>query len=240
MIEEYIGVRDNKISELAGQCESNEAKIDIINNKLDNEVAALRDKLNEFVASTTVGVAQCSSCSLTEARVERIERQNLMLNLVLDGLPNIVENNGREDLSAVIISIASIMKVSLTREDIYKCYRIPIKSVGSSTRCAPVIVHFRDQATRDRLYFSYLKKRDLKLSDLLPDHSISSRIYLSENITADCKFLLRRCAALKKKKRIFRYYTRNCKLYYVRSPNDSPILATSQLVTELEKQEHSL
>lgn len=239
VIEEYIGGRDDKINELAAQCESNDAKINEVDEKFSAEVAVLRERINEVVTTASVVEAQCNTCSLTEARIEKIERQSLMLNLVLDGLPNVTEQDGREDLPAVVIGIAAIVKVTINREDIYKCYRIPSKAGASSTRCAPVIVHFRDQAPRDRLYFSYLKKRDLKLSDLLPDHSINSRIYLSENITAECKILFRRCAALKKKKLLFRYFTRNCRLYYVLSPKDSPVLATPQLITELEKQEGS-
>lgn len=156
--------------------------------------------------------------------------QSLRCNLVLDGLPLLSSGNGREELLDVVVELGRVVNVSLSINEIASCY------VSSSTsRTPPIIIKFSQQSTRDKLYFAYLRKRNLMLSDLVPEHNISSRLYLSEHITAECKLLLRRCAALKKKKVIARYSTRNCQLYYSIHHDDSPILASPQRIDELEE-----
>lgn len=239
-IEENVNVRDAKIEALEEKFNSVELQIDELRQQVDFEVTAIRNQFCDLTASAGSNTNNtCDSCLLVGHRVESMERQSLLANLILDGLPSLSVDNRQEDLPAAIIKLANIVKVTLQKDDIISCYRIPVRRSSAVTRCAPVIIKFRHQAVRDHLYFSYLQKRNLMLSDLLPQHPISSRLYLSEHITAQCKSLLRRCAALKKKKQIVRYFTRNGKLYLTRRHEDDPTLATPQLVGELEEKESS-
>lgn len=204
--------------------------------QVDHEVSALRNEFCDLASSRPNTNIPCDSCLLVGHRVETIERQSLLCNLVLDGLPSLSSDNHREDLPGVVIELANIVKVTLKRHDIISCYRIPVRREGGSavTRSPPVIIKFTQQSVRDRFYFAYLQEHNLMLRDLLPQHPISSRLYLSEHITAECKSLLRRCAALKKKKIIVRFFTRNGKLFYVQRQNEVPTQATPQRVSELE------
>lgn len=112
---------------------------------------------------------QCGSCSEVNVRVENIKRQNLLSNLVLDGLPPLQTGNQREDLLSIVVAIGRLVAVNVKCDDVSKIYRISSKSgVNSSTTCRPVIIHFRDRSTWDQLYRAYLKNHNLMLSDLLP------------------------------------------------------------------------
>lgn len=233
-IENQINARDAKIDDLAQQCEHTAAKLAETNNKVDSEILALRGEIESCVSAMPGLSNQCSSCTEVNDRVENIERHNLMSNLVLDGLPLLVNDNHRENLFDVVIAIGRHVAVNVKREDVEKIYRTPARPGINSSKCRPVIIHFRDRSIRDQIYHAYLKNHNLMLSDIIPEHQIKSRIYLSEHITAQCKLLLRRCAVLKKKKVITRYFTRNGKLFCAINSNDSPILATPHLIDDLE------
>lgn len=241
VIEERISIRDEKVEALVEKSNSAEVHITELHGKVDFEVEALRNQFNDLVTAvtTTSEHARCGSCAIVSQRVETMERQNLLCNLVLDGLPSLSSNSHREDLLGIIIKLGELVRVKLQADDIIGCYRILVRRGNTVTRSPPVIIKFRHQTKRDELYFAYLQKRNLQLRDLIPEHNITSRVYLSELITVDCKLLLRRCAALKKKKLIVRYFTRSGKLYFAKLQDDLPTLATLQRVSELEEQENS-
>lgn len=244
-IEGRVDYSDKKIEALVVKGDTTEAYVKELHEKVDSvdfEISALRNQLKNFETADTIDHhAQCNSCAYIDKRVETLERQNLLSNLVLDGLPSLSTYSRRENLPELIIQLAKLVKVNLQTEDITSCYRIPVRrrdDTGTAkSRSSPVIIKFRQQTTRDQLYFAYLQKRNLKLSDLIPEFKIASRLYLSEHITAECKLLLRRCAALKKKKIIMQYHTRNGKLFFIKRQGDFPTMATRELVSELENRE---
>lgn len=79
-----------------------------------------------------------------------------------------------------------------------------------------------------------MKKRNLRLNDIVIDTDVSSRIYITERITVKCKKLLRRCATLKKQNLNMKYYTRDGKLYIEKGLNSGAQLVTDCIVGLLE------
>lgn len=209
-----------------------------IDSKLEESVLALRDEMafiaKDIPSKNTGDVTKCGSCMKLEERVENIERTGFQHDLVLEGLPlMLLKNNARENLREAVGAISVFYNVGLTPNDIFYCFRAGREGKGRGPR--PVIIGFKQKAARDALYYAYMKKRDLTLRDVITTSDIASRLYITERITAACKQLLRRCAALKKAKVIMKYYTRNGKLFIERSLDSGAELATACLVEALER-----
>lgn len=199
---------------------------------LRGEIGSLAEETLSNVHNTAVSA--CVSCVKLEERVESIERAGYQLDLVLEGLPlMLTKNNTKENLYEAVGEISAFYNVGLERADIFYCFRAGREIKGRGPR--PVIIGFRQKAARDALYYAYMKKRDLLLRDIVTTSDIASRLYITERITAACKQLLRRCAALKKAKVIAKYYTRNGKLFIERNLNSGAELATACLVEALER-----
>lgn len=120
-------------------------------------------------------------------------------------------------------------------DDIVYCFRAGREVKGQGHRLRPVIIGFKYKSVRDSLYYAYMRRQDLKLKDIMADSDISSRIYIAERITASCKLLLRRCAALKRAKITAKFYTRNGRLFIERGLSLDAEIATECLVGALEK-----
>lgn len=212
--------------------------INDINTKLDENVLSLRDEMamlrEEAQAKQNSTASTCGSCVRLEERVENIERTSFQHDLVLEGLPQMLSNNkARENLLEAVHAISTFYNVGLNSADIFYCYRAGREVKGRGPR--PVIIGFKLKSARDALYYAYMKKRDLKLKDIVTSSEIASRIYITERITAACKQLLRRCAALKKSNVIAKYYTRNGRLFIEKGLNSGAELATACLVDSLER-----
>lgn len=212
-------------------------KIAEIDDKLDEKVLQLRNEISLLVEEgrmlrDAVPENHCNSCEKLEDRLENMERSSFQRNLVIEGLPLMSSNNSKENLHEAVGRICSFYSVAFEPKDISYCFRAGRDSNGNRPR--PVIISFKNKSSRDFLYFAYLKQHNLKLNDIVSNTEIASRIYISERITATCKQLLRRCAALKKKNSIAKYYTREGRLYIEKGPNSVAELATNCLVGVLE------
>lgn len=172
----------------------------------------------------------CESCEGLEGE----ERAGMLRDLVLEGLPDMsFNNNNKEKLKAAVCKISGALDVFIQEADILTCYRIGRKEEKRGPRT--VIVTYKLKATRDALYHAYMKKRNLVVKDIFPDTNSQARIYISERLTAACKYLFRRCAALKKRNIIARFFTMNGRPYIKQILSTDSELATLELIESLEQ-----
>lgn len=225
-------------AECTEKCNALSNRILEIYAKLDENVEMLRNEMSTALSEEgqllrgAVSTTNCNSCDKLEDRLENMERLSFQRDLVLEGLPLMSGNNSKENLHEAVGRVCRYYGVTFEPQDISYCFRAGRNGKGYGTR--PVIISFKSKSTRNALYFAYMKNRNLRLNDIVSNTQISSRIYITERITAKCKQLLRRCAALKKKNTIVKYYTRDGRLYIEKGPNSGAELVTSCLVGELE------
>lgn len=176
-----------------------------------------------------ISPCNCNSCE----GFEEEERARMLCDLVFEGLPEMSFNNKKEQLKDAVCKIGGVFGVPIKESDILTCYRIGRVQEKRGPRT--VIVTYKSKATRNAVYYAYRKKRNLMFKDIFPETNSQVRVYISERLTASCCNLLRRCAALKKRNIIEKFFTMNGRLYIQRIIQADKELATPELIESLEK-----
>lgn len=210
-MDEFISKLDKKIDDLLAtkmnpQIEMLHEKIVALEDKLSSYVADTSTaKLTEMEAKLTALSTQLSNFEKSNGSQNNNNRDDRKKNFIIHGVPN---NN---DLDVKSIATAACSKyVDNFNADCMACVKLKVKE-GSVT--APILCSFTSKTIRDRVFFSYIKKRDLKLGDILNDAGIDARIYLNENLTRDEAEIVRACRKLKTEGKILKHFLRDGDIY---------------------------
>lgn len=160
------------------------------------------------------------------AAVVNLQRNARLTNLVLDGLP---ENDNTKDLRNTILSISSILNFKIESSDIENCFRIR----SGKSKVGTVLIRFARKHIRDGFFSAYLKFGNLKLSDILKDLNIHSRLYINEHLTPYAKYLLGNAIKLRNQKIIHNCYSRNGNVYIQKAINDSILQLNKSMLIEM-------
>lgn len=205
---DFINKFDKKIDELL----ENKLKpqIDMLNAK----IVALEEKLTAHVPDrSNAKLAELEEKLISlEAQLSNIKKSNddrqidshrleRKKKFIIYGIPN--ENT----LDIKSIATATCRKYAADFDaDCMSCAKLKVKDDSTT---APILCSFTSKAVRDRIFFGYIKKRDLKLADVMDSAGIDVRLYLNENLTKDEAEIVRECRKLKREKKIATHYLRD-------------------------------
>lgn len=230
-MDEFINKLDKKIDDLLAS--KMNPQIDILHTK----IAALEEKLASCMNDTSA-----AKISEMEEKLNALGKQMSNIEKSNKGTKNNAHNNDRDksfiihgipnnnDVDTKTIAVAACCKyVDNFNADYMACVKLKVKD-GSLT--VPILCSFTSKAIRDRVFFSYIKKRDLRLGDVMDGAGIDARIYLNENLTKDEAEIVRACRKLKAEKKIVKHYLRDGNIFVVVS-NDKKSAKSVQSMDEL-------
>lgn len=152
-------------------------------------------------------------------------------NLMCYGIPN----GDERELNDIVNKICAKFDIKFC-VDTVTCMRLK-HAQGTSP---PVLIKFTKKAFRDAVFFPYIKKRELILSDVLDCGGLTSRIYLNEHLSKEQGEVIKQCRSLKEDKKIHRFFLRDGDIYIGLSENrklrSGPIIDVAQLNSILTKQ----
>lgn len=151
------------------------AKIDSINSKIAELEKTPTTSGNGFSAELDGMRKELDSLALKYDASERFIRKT---NLIISNL--IIEDVSKTDMKAVVLKMASVLKVQLAPEDLVSCN---ILNKRSPTNYIDLLVNFRDINTKRNLMKAYFEKKNLSNShvDL---STVNQRIYFNDNLTS--------------------------------------------------------
>lgn len=198
--------------------------------KLDSRVVDLETRAIT-VSDQIVGINK----ALQDDR-ETIEIGKRSCNLTINGLPSQIINNLSEVVDKIIIWCGVNVDVntnSVARNSMFSCFR-----TGSPNKhgARAVLVKFANKNLRDNVLFGYLQKRDLKLADVDPSFSISSRLYINEHLTPVSSNILKKCKFLKTGSHISQCFSRDGLIFIRRDRKDKPSRVSMSSLADLYSQ----
>ena len=152
---------------------------------------------------------------------DQLEQYGRRECLEIKGIPETKDEN----TDRIVINLASKMGVQMNESDISVSHRNPNpKADRSSNSTGPaIIVKFTRRNTRDQLFKSRLKLKNITTKDLGFTRSRDSRIFISESLTSPRKELYLECVRFKKSEGYKYLWTRYGKIF-LRADEDSPAI----------------
>lgn len=147
--------------------------------------------------------------NLNETRLQKLERDLLRNELIITGVPIVVNEN----VSDIIGDICEATKCNITAGDVLSVYRIPTarnkssKVNGRRDLSSPIILKMISDWGKNELMSAYFHKKNLNTKDI--GFKSGSRIYINESLTKYNRSIFNAASEAKKSKSIFKCYTRN-------------------------------
>lgn len=239
---------DNHIKQVSDRIAESESSISAVDRKYEMRLAELHEKVSSIdLLAAPNGCSSsdqsavnlnCDQIEKLAERVESMERLNRRCDLIIDGVPDLNRGVEGESLIEVVAAIAEHYRLAFSASDIVFCSRLRHGGIGhrNKPKPEPLLVRFQQQSARDALFNCYLKERNLSLIHIIPSLDIRSRVYIGENTTPACRMLIKRCAILRKKSLIYRYHTRQGRLFVQKLP-DGPLQAvTARMLDDFERE----
>lgn len=173
-----------------------------------------------------------SSNSTFETRIDQLERQARMNELVISGVP-VVDN---ENLNDILMRISQSIKFPGGTDSMQSFFRLPVsnkKPIRTNRLQTPsIIIRFWGTQAKSDFFNLYLNKKNLCVTTL--GFSAPSRIYVNENLTKKNFEIFCLARQMKLNGRIFRFNTFNGRVFI-------KLLAESKLIgVESKEQLNSL
>lgn len=157
----------------------------IIEEKIDHSVA-------KGLSSATGGI--------TESRMDQLERQVRMNELVISGVP-FQEN---ENLCDIITSVCRAINYNGGVDSIESSFRLPVRR-NTRNSSPSIIVKFWGSDAKNFFFKQYFSSKELCASKI--GFTVPSRIYVNENLTKRNFDIFRKVRELKKDGKIARFNT---------------------------------
>lgn len=166
-------------------------------NAVKDEHRKLIEKtINEKIAEKAPAAAN----GFIESRIDQLERQVRMNELVISGVPYI-EN---EKIIDIVTSISAAIKFPCGQNVIESCFRLPVHN--NSRRSSPsIIVRFWGAEAKMDFFKSYFNVA--KLCTTMIGYSAASRIYINENLTKRNFEIFCKARDFKKDGKVIRFST---------------------------------
>lgn len=192
-----------------------------INDKIDQKINSLESKINSLSASVDERIDNITSnirshiepvvtelikpiITTLESRIEKLERESLMLNLVVTGVPW----QSNENINDIVTRICQTLNFSTEANALPGFYRISTKTQTQHSKTItspPIVLKFWNYDQKQHFFRLYLGKKSLNLKHL--GHATPSRIYINEMLTAVNKTIFIKARQLQREKRIYQSYT---------------------------------
>lgn len=147
---------------------------------------------------------------LNEARLHKLERDGLRNELIITGVPIVMNEN----VSKLIGDICAALNCNVMVSDVLSCYRIPPsrnKSLRKNGRggeiSSSIILKMVGDWGKNEIMSAYFHKKNLNTRDIGFDSA--TRIYINESLTKYNRSVFSAASDAKKSKSIFKCYTRN-------------------------------
>lgn len=157
----------------------------------------------------------------------------------IKGIPGTPE----EDTTSIAIKTASLMGLTLSREDISISHRLSKPSyseamsgptgTGERRGTPNIIVKFVRRETRDAFYRARRKLAGKTTDDLDLGRYASNNIYISESLSPANRELFKSCLTFKKNRKYRFIWTHNGRIYLRKEENSPAIMINSQKDLEI-------
>lgn len=209
--EKMVGMEKNIMDQVNAYQQRSDEKVCKIEKRMDeivNQVhidmnAAIDEKLSGFeqkIKGMVTSTLSNASSGIAENRIDQLERQVRMNELVISGVPT----TDNEKLMEIIASICRVIQFHGGSEAIETCFRLPIHN--NRRRSSPsIIVKFWGADGKNDFFKRYFATK--KLCTSMIGYSAPSRIYVNENLTKKNFDIFCKARDLKKEGKIIRFNT---------------------------------
>lgn len=148
-----------------------------------------------------------------ESRLGKLERQSLLTELIITGVP--IEK--RRNADDVVADICEALQCDLRHSDFSGIFRLPFKKSaaqnkeGQTVASTPIILRFNYIWAKDSFLNAYFKKKTLNLKDI--GFKTARRIYVNESLTTQNRLIFNLALLAKKANQIHRCFTRQGLVY---------------------------
>lgn len=222
-----------EIRSMAANFEEISGRLNNLEQKIDNNVLDINNKISDAVASSTNSIAEVKTqMDIELAKVynritileDKTKNEGRVTELVITGIPYSPDEN----LQSVIAKIVSVLsfddKKSITNINRLKLaqksnVRNGMDITNGST--GPIIVNFETKLSRRRFhtkYFEFIKNDSLNMSHV--GLVGQNRIYVNENLSKQDLDLLRKAKTLKSKGKIAAVYSYDGSICIFRNKSD--------------------
>lgn len=164
-------------------------------NKLETAVATLESKIAELEKKLNANAKQINQEKINNDRNERLK------NIIIYGVPDCTD----EEMKSVVDKACKKYDGSFSSNNV-KCLRLK----KSANNYPPILVKFNSKGARDAIFFNYIKKRDLMLTDVMDGaNGLDCRIYINEHLMKDDAEIVKKCRELKRENKLQRFFLRN-------------------------------
>lgn len=158
-----------------------------------------------------------------ESRLGKLERQSLLNELIITGVP--IEK--RRNADDVVADICEALQCDLRQSDFSGIFRLPLKKPANqnaetkSSASTPIILRFNYSWAKDCFLNAYFTKKTLNLKDI--GFKTARRIYVNESLTTRNRQIFQLALLAKKSNRIHRCFTRQGLVYIEESASSKSI-----------------
>lgn len=197
---------DTKINDMQMELTT---KINDLATSVDERFNAVHNNIETHAAPIVEKLVQPITQAL-ETRIDKLERESLLLELVITGFP--LHQN--EILERIVDRMCTVIGFESGMNGISGFYRVsrnannknrPNKTSSKVIDYPPIILKFWSFDLKQYFFKRYLNKKTLNLSDF--GYSTTARIYINESLTASNHNLLMKARSMQKDKIIHQCHT---------------------------------
>lgn len=169
-----------------------------------NACQHISNQYDDLTKSIPVQNSESKQNSEVQGEVQDIQQYQRRNNLVITGLPEEKE----EDLYLKVQKMSEALGVRMSAADIDTVHR------KDKTRAKPVLVKLINRWKKDELTEARFAKKKLELDELeLGYKNGKSQIFLNDHLIPRLDSLAKRCRDLRRDKKIWATWSRDCKIY---------------------------
>lgn len=183
-----------------------------MNKARDEDYKALESKIGELVANATG--------SVSENRIDELERLVRTNELVISGVPFVVN----ERIMDIVSSISKAINFSGGPNSIENCFRLPVSNTRRRSPSSIIVKFWGANAKNDfiKQYFAIKK-----LCTSMIGFAVPARIYVNENLTKRNFEIFCKCRDLKKDGKIARFNTQRGRVVVRMAGSDNTFTISS-------------
>lgn len=225
-------LQSNLLSTINGVKSEFDEKLQAVSASIEKRFQAVDNNFNQLESrcDELMGSSNGNTNNSTDTRLDRLERQSLMNELIVSGVP--IEK--RRSADSIVAGICDVLQCDLRENDFAAIFRVPSRKgngqAGDDSRrttSPPIILRFNYAWAKHNFLDSYYKKKDLSLKDI--GFKTARRIYVNESLTALNRQIFTMALQLKKNGRIFRCFTRQGLVYVQEEASSNSFRVTSKL-----------
>lgn len=199
---------DAKIDEMQSDLIS---KINTLASSVDDRINDVRNNIKAQIAPAVENLVLPITTAL-ESRIDKLERESLLLDLVVTGIP-LHKNEKINDLVHRIFTVIGFKQGLTVLSGYYRLSSVHKHSTNSKNAMTfpPIILKFWSFEAKQDFFKLYMVKRSLSLSDL--GFKSTARVYINDSLTSSNQKILIKARILQKNKIIHHCHTYRGQVY---------------------------